>query len=507
MLNADRNAPAEPNAAQASMLARVVVPLLVVVSFCLLASHLITGRAVVKDAATTLRMAINLQHHGVLSLADEPPYVPSMWREPVPALTEAVAVWLVDAVKGPAQPGAYLSGERARLIKVENLFWLALLMLSAAAAVRHFGGGTAWQVGGMLLVALPFTFLVIGPERAIIGVDCLTTELPGAALLLAASLALAQGIPKPNWKMLVLASTLFGLLALTKAAVFYIYLVVVALLALAISVRTRRAAESGVQVMRLCGALLVPFVLLTGTWMYRDYHQLGSLQIAERSGPIVLYRGMLTGMTRTEYLGSFYAWSIWPIQPLVGRLTGFSQSDLGGEGRLRRLPLILPGSAGAKDQQAEDSARPQDAITWYRQSRAVYQLDLQRLVAAGFQDAQSRADAATKREGLRLLASHPLMEVALLLPMLWAGAALTFPLLVWALVWSWRTRRLDLAAYALPAFGIVLFYAMFTQFDARYGWLPRPIATIATVIMLASMLRIRDRLAAPHQPAIALPSQ
>lgn len=488
----------EHDKARAALRFRTLITVLVAAGICLLSSRLITGRPVFKDAAATLLMAINLQHHGVISLADSPPYVASMVREPVPILTEAGGIWLIDALRGPAQASNYLSGDRAALLKLENLLWLALLMMSAAAAVRYFDCGTGWELAAVALVALPFTLLIAKPARSIIGVDCLTTELPGAALLLMGSLAWARGFVKLNAGQLCLASAIFGLLALTKAAVFYVYLVAVGILVLVTVLRARRRLLPYRRVVWACCALLAPFLLLTGSWMYRNYHQLGSFQITERDGPIVLYRGMLTGMTRTEYLGSFYAWSSWPIQHTVGRLTGFSQADLGGDGRLRHLPLILSGSASIRDQQAEDADRPQDTITWYRRSRAIYESEVRQLAGAGVRDPEASADAATRLQGLRLIVRHPFMELALLLPMLWAGATLTFPLLILALVWAWHTRRLDLAIYALPALGIVLFYAAFTEFDMRYGWLPRPISTVTLVVTLAGLLKERYRLAAHY---------
>lgn len=468
-------------------LRHTAILLLMATVLCALAGTRLTGRPITKDAAATLHMAINLEHHGVMSVAESPPYPATMEREPLPVLTEAATIWAIDAIKGPASPEAYLSGERARDLKLPNLLWLAALMMAAASAVRHFRGSTGWQVTAMVLVALPFTFLITKPERSIIGVDCLTTELPGAALLLSASLVLARGFLVSSARWLLLASLLFGALALTKAAVFYVYLVTVALLAVASLFYMRRGVWTRQRAVAVFVVLLVPFVLMTGGWIYRNHRQLGYFQLTQRSGPILLYRGMLGGMTRTEYAGSFFAWSSWPIQATVGRFTGFSSADLTADGRLRRLPLVLPGKDGVRDEQAEESGRPQDAVTWYRKSRAIYTEDVRRLAAAGARDPEAGADSATGREGIRLMERRPFMQLALVLPMLWAGAALTFPLLVLAIGWSWRSRAPGLALYALPALGIVLFYAMFTQFDARYGWLPRPIATVALVVMAARL--------------------
>src|SRR5690242_18506297 len=97
-------------------LARLIFAILA----CALASTLITGRPVIKDASETLTMAINLEHHGVISMDESAPYRPSMMREPLPIVIDAVAVWVLDAVQGRASLETYFSGARARDLKLQN---------------------------------------------------------------------------------------------------------------------------------------------------------------------------------------------------------------------------------------------------------------------------------------------------------------------------------------------------------------------------------------------------
>src|SRR3984885_15788741 len=60
----------------------------------------ITGAPILKDASENLRMALNLERHGVISMDEGPPYRPSMWREPVPIAVLAVAIYTTDIVLG-----------------------------------------------------------------------------------------------------------------------------------------------------------------------------------------------------------------------------------------------------------------------------------------------------------------------------------------------------------------------------------------------------------------------
>src|SRR5450631_4689698 len=74
----------------------------------------ITSSPAIKDANETLRMALNLERQGVISIDDEVPYKASMMREPVPIVTTATALFLVDKVLGEAEPAQYFSGEPIR---------------------------------------------------------------------------------------------------------------------------------------------------------------------------------------------------------------------------------------------------------------------------------------------------------------------------------------------------------------------------------------------------------
>lgn len=474
----------------ASLRSRTGIAVGVIIVMCLFSCLLLSGRPVVKDASETLVMALNLQRHGVMSSDVAPPYRPSMMREPLPVLVGAAAISVVDAVAGEASPRAYFSGERVRYLKLQNLFWLAVLMAAAAMAVRHFDNNIAWEIAAMLCVALPFTFLVPRALATSIGVDSLYTDLDGAALLTAASTALAIGFQRRNLRVLLLAGLLFGSAILTKAATLYVFPGVLAAVAVLAwrgsgwSLRQAAATEL---------ALLAPVVLLACGWMTRNYLDTGYFQLAERGGPIVLYRGMLDGMTREQYAGSFFAWAAWPLQPIVGRLTGFNDADLKVGGRLQELQMWLPGTDAVRDQRTEDEARPEDALTWYRQSRAVYEAAERQLAASGDRYPAGGADALTRREGERLILERPFMNAALVLPLIWRSAMVTLPLLIIALLYALRQRRPDLALLVLPAFGMVLFYALLTHYAPRYTWVPRPLATVGIILVAAHFWTRRSK--------------
>jgi predicted branched-subunit amino acid permease len=66
-----------------------------------------------------------------------------------------------------------------------------------------------------------------------------------------------------------------------------------------------------------------------------------------------------------------------------------------------------------------------------------------------------------------------------------AGRDFVFPILVVVLVIAVRRRRYDLALFALPAFGLVMFFALFSHFIARYALPAREVATVALIALVA----------------------
>ncbi|MFL6578955.1 MAG: hypothetical protein ACJ8MR_20180 [Povalibacter sp.] len=198
------------------------IGILLVVYVALLAAwfHQISESSIHDDALGTLIPAVNLVHDGVYSLDDEPPLAPTMYREPVPILLTSIAVVVVDAIMGPAELPAYMSGERARLIKFQNVLWLTLLCTAAFLATLYFTSSFPLATGTAVLSYLAFLY----PAVRDVGVDSLYTEMPAAGLLLLSSWLLASSISGRNWPRLVAAGVCFGLLSLTKAMALPVFL-------------------------------------------------------------------------------------------------------------------------------------------------------------------------------------------------------------------------------------------------------------------------------------------
>jgi hypothetical protein len=456
-----------------------------------------TGSLIAKDAGDNLHMALNLAHHGVISVDKSAPYRPSMMREPVPVAVMAGAVRIVDSILGEEQPEAYFSGATARYLKFSNLLWLTLLAGCTFIAIRLFTATFWLALAGAALVALHFSLFVPLEIRQLVGIDNLCTELAGAAMLSAASLLLAVSVARRNALAMAAAGLCFGLTALTKASFFYVCLGALGASAVwyAIIVMRKRATAPR-QTMVMAGAFMISFLLVTGSWLYRNRVQTGHFQIAERSGSTLLHRAFLDDVTPSEFVGGFAVWGDPRASRLVSRLTGYSRADLAAGGRLQRLSEQFSGPAEERELSAEESGRPDEAVSFYRRARATYEAKLAQFTQAGDSYPSGAADVATRNEAIGLIVQHPLKHAVLMTLLMWRGATWTFPVLVIAFLYAgWRGRP-DLLLFVLPAIGYAVFYSAASQFVPRYGYVIYPITVIALLTMLAAV-RLPSRRAAP----------
>jgi hypothetical protein len=471
---------------------RVVVTGVLSVGLILLWARQITGSAVEKDSAQSLLMAVNLVHHGVISEDEGPPFAPSNYREPVPVFVEAVSVAVTDAVWGEAASATYLSGTRLRYIKLENLLWLGLLCFGALYAFRVLTG--SYVLGWIAVLAIGVSF---GRRPEI--VNNLYTDLPAAALLMIASAVLARALTVRRASLILLAGALFGVLALIKAAVLYVFAGTWVLLGcwrLAQRVLPIRARA------RDLALLAAAFLCVVAPWSIRNYLQLGTPQITQRSGVVLMCRAIYDGMTNEEYVGSFYVWAPMRLQRVFGTLLGFSRPDLMRGGRLQHMNRDADSDFAKDDLSAERAGQPDRAISYYRRARAERVRLEEQLAASGAPHPQLQADLELKQHAMQLIMAHPWRHLVMTIPFLWCGAPLAFVVLVAGLVLAIKERRIDLGAFALPAFGIVMFYALLSHFITRYGDPVRPLTIVLTLVVVKLLWDVQAR-APAHQPMVA----
>lgn len=443
------------------------------------------------DAKFNAMVGVNLQHHGSYSRDRSQPRYATMYREPVPVLATAAMVAAVDAALGPAERDAYFTGERARLLKLQNLLWATLLCgASFLATFRLTSSFAASLLAGILSYAV-FLYPAMRPA----GIDSLASEIGAAALLVWASWCYALGVSKRSARALAGAALLFGVLALIKAVALYIFF---GMLMVLLVMRFARRREIPMRDAWLeAGLMLLLFAAIVGPWMYRNWVQFETPAIAQRGGLALFHRALFNEVEGVEYEGLFYAWAPSPIRAAVGRLLGFSPADLQRGGPLFRLNarVLAPDNVAAIK-----AGRPQEATSIMAEGLAERARILQALQASGrygpSERAHVRTDELLKARALERMVDHPGGMLAVTLAACWRGAFLVLPLLGCALLLAWRQRREDVFAFCVPALGLTIFYGLFSHFEPRYGAIMTPIALIAVIaaaLGTSSWARLRAR--------------
>jgi hypothetical protein len=431
------------------------------------------------DEAETIQLALNLQRHGVQSMSTSAPITPSMLREPLPIVTTAAAIGLTDAVLGQGSSESYFSGQRAAWLRVQNVLWMAVLVFAAFwivwSATASFATATAAAVLSGLLPVVP---------GVVLRLDQMDTEAPSAALLLIASWLLVIGVTRARIGMVGAAGVAFGLLALTKAAMLYVFFGMIVTLAASLVLPQMRQLLR--QPLKQLAVLSLAFAVVVTPWMIRNYVHFGTFNIATRGGIVLMLRAVKDMMTVEEYVGSFYVWAPRPLRAPVALVTGFRGKDLQRGGRLQRLNRSPSSDFADDDRRAQAAGRPEDAISYYRRAQAEQVKVALALEAAGHPTPGAEADKIIQQRAMQSIKQHPWRHLAVTVPFLWRGAAYAFPLLVFTLIQGFRRHRPELALFVWPAFGLVMFYALLTHFIPRYGSPALPVAIVGACLVISA---------------------
>jgi hypothetical protein len=452
-----------PSAARRAMVAVLLILLAVIWA------QRITGSAVEDDAAQATVMGATLWHTGVMSSDVTAPFKPSMYREPVPVAATAITIGIIEAFRGEAPPRAYLSGDLARAVKLQNIVWLSIATLCAYWACTLLSG--YWVLG--------FVCAAIVGLRLRDYADTLYSEPVALALMLVGCTLLLKACRDSHLRWMVFSGLVFALLALTKAVMLYVFVGVGGVLVLSLLMQRWFLIAYGATGVAVA---VLAFAIGVAPWMLRNHANFGAMRIAERGGVVLLMRAVKNTMTPEEYRGAFYVWAPARLQPLVGRALGFAAQDLSEGGRLQRLNRE-PSDFAAKDLEAEHAGRPEETMTYYRRARAERVKLTNELRAAGDPQPESAADQELERRAMNMIKDAPGRHLALTVPFLWRGAFLEFPILMAGLAYAVIRRRADIALYVLPALGLILFYGLFSHFIQRYAVPAQPVAVVVALVL------------------------
>ena len=263
----------------------------------------------------------------------------TMKREPVPVLAISSFLLLHPAFDDPYKNVDLENGHLTRTVKLVNVFWefLAALVIFLFC-LELFSNTTIAGVGALITLFIShMTFLSTGPV-----VDTLNTELPAAALLLAASWCAVCFVHHETKSPAICFGIAMGLLALTKAAFFSIGIVFLLLLIFLDRRKLFRQtdAASPRQLKVTYAALVLALLATLAPWLVRNAISLGRPEmIAGRAEGIL---GMRMILTQQPALGLIYASSPPPLKQQLGPQLGYTPADLEAGGRLSVVNVHLP---------------------------------------------------------------------------------------------------------------------------------------------------------------------
>lgn len=371
-------------------------------------NSLISQSPIRGDAEQNLRMSYNLYQNGVISNAtpdksDKVELSPSNYREPVPIIVNALFMVLHPEIDRSASFESLQSGIHTKHIKQANLLWI-LLLLIGACLISYLLSSSRWVPFAVLFLIYMY-FIRFGSHF-----DVLTTELHTATLIILTSLFLFIALRKKTIIWYVFTGILLGLLVLTKAIFFYLFIVVIPFIYF-----FENRNKSLVKIVSLTGAVL----LIIMPWMIRNYTVYGSFEITQRAGAVLHLRATQNRISGEELKGAIYYWGPELYRDLVQNTSlGAKKSDFKEGGKFESLNK---GDVFFADSIAVAHGRPDQAIKYYSASRAEINRLQKELGDESSEGPRRQAYQIMKEESLKMILDNPVRHTLMSFPFLWRG--------------------------------------------------------------------------------------
>jgi hypothetical protein len=326
----------------------------------------LTDAAIGGDGAQNVVISYHLIHTGVWGYAavETPNPKPWMRREPVPILAISALLLLHPGFLEPYKIADLLDGRLTKTVKLVNVFWRFLTAFFMFLLCRELFPGliTAGVVALVSLVISDMSFLSTGRV-----VDRLYTELPTCALLLAASWCAVRFIRFETKPRAIYLGVAMGLLALTKAAFFYVGTIFILFLFLLDRLRlTHHPDPLSLRQLRTSYVVMVVAFLASLTpWVLRNAISLGTPTITTRAERVLGLRMLLAEQPLT---GLVYASSPKPIKRQLGTLLGYSPADLQIGGRLDGITFAKERARDTYRARMEAAGYKGSETSWVRRS-------------------------------------------------------------------------------------------------------------------------------------------
>ena len=446
-----------------SAILAVAVALLIL---CLLIHdfHAISSESLGVDASQNVRTSINLARYGVYSREPiSPNVVPGFRREPFPNFflafylkaADVLSPGLLDQVSQPFADSFLV------FIKQINLVWAGALFLGLWLTTGLvFSPLIAAHVLSIVLISTVNQFFVVKL------VDSMNTELVAGMVLVWLGALLLMASRSASCRWLLASGVVFGVLALTKATGAYVAMIVLPVVALAMSGFSKRFWKSLL-------AISIGFLMIVTPWVMRNQAYFSKPVIAQGGGDVLLIRSAFNRMNSQEFVDAFYAYAPRALRrDLLGPWMDLSDADFSCSGRLAVFNRKLD-----CDQRALKEARYGDVRSFYqRGKRAIPNaLSLDR-------DQKKSMALASYRE-------RPFNALVTSIPIGWRG------------FWGFRVRTWPSVILNFLAYSALLLSPLYALLDRKISWLMVSIVPVSFFLFYGLFSHFLPRYSTPFIPS------
>ncbi len=379
----------------------------------------INGDSIKGDATQNLRIAFHLFHSGQFAMTPSAVgggLAPTNFREPVPPMFTAAYLRLVLPTDQAHDFRSWHHGEHTRLIKLGNLFWVFTGLLGFHLLAELMLRRRIWA---SLATAMAYVFFFHNMHA----INSLYTELPASTLMIWSCAMLVLGLRRQDWRWFAAAGLFLGALTLTKS-VFQTAAPAAVLVVLAAWVwRSPHSGAWRVAVQRMALPLFMAFAVVITPWIVRNKLLLDTAEVSSgRSGYVMYKRALMDHMNADEFRLAFQLYG----PPLFKQwVEGTSWAMNYPEDAMRggRLQRLNPYSSDFQDEDKRSirEGRPENSLTFYRQSAAVYRQIKNDLTKDHHPQPELEADRMMRHAALSAMLSSPLEHAKVSALIFWRG--------------------------------------------------------------------------------------
>ena len=462
------------------------------------------------DGLANLRLAYSIAHFGTMADfrgTDSSEIKPSNAREPVP--NWLTAQWIRFNKPLFNDQTLHLKQSPKQLVKLKQVnTWVLIGVFMGIFCLAY----TLFQPAHSPLITFILAYVTLLLSYACMHtlfVTTMITEFHGALFIVWFTWAWLKLFQTQRWLYALFAGLLLGLLILTKAAFLYISIVLIGvLIAWLLLIR-----KNHIQVLKHFLLVLTACVVVL-PWMYRNYINLGTFEIAGRGPNVLMTRAFKSQMTHEEFKGAFYAYAPASLKKTMKQITGFSGKDRFLGGRLQRFTRFFPEDEACRAVNAENCA-----VGYYIQANIRYNNIMQSYLNKNPNDVEKATllgEKAAKTYAINMIKNNIWGHLKTSLVFAWRGAwpcnkvdgrwfkseqrllqhpwqeimpflglVAMFGLAITALF----KRQYELIAISWLGSATFLFYALATHFIPRYSEMMIPIWILCFVYVFAILFK------------------